>query len=65
MKRLISSIILGTLAVGCLQAKTNKPTGYPISQVPFTSVNVTPGTFWGQRLKAAREVTVPLAFSKC
>ncbi|MBO4893010.1 MAG: glycoside hydrolase family 127 protein [Prevotella sp.] len=39
--------------------------GYPISPVPFTSVKVTPGTFWGQRLEASRKVTIPLAFSKC
>jgi len=43
-------------------ARTN---GYPITQVPFTAVKVTPGTFWGDRIKAAREVTIPLAFSKC
>ena len=39
--------------------------GYPITPVPFTAVKVTPGTFWGQRLQASRDVTVPLAFSKC
>jgi len=39
--------------------------GYPTTPVPFTSVKITPGTFWGQRLDASREVTVPLAFSKC
>ena len=39
--------------------------GYPISPVPFTSVKVTPGTFWGQRLEASRKVTIPLAFAKC
>ncbi len=38
---------------------------YPITPVPFTEVNITPETFWGQRLDASREVTVPLAFSKC
>ena len=38
--------------------------GYPYSPVPFTAVNVT-DKFWGQRLKASREVTIPLAFSKC
>ena len=38
--------------------------GYPISPVPFTSVNVN-DSFWGQRLKASREVTIPLAFSMC
>ena len=39
--------------------------GYPITPVPFTSVKVTPGTFWGQRLEASRNTTLPLAFSKC
>jgi len=40
-------------------------TGYRISPVPFTKVKVTAGTFWGQRLEASRNTTVPLAFSKC
>jgi len=40
-------------------------TGYPITPVPFTAVKVTPGTFWGQRLEASRNTTIPLAFSKC
>lgn len=39
--------------------------GYPFTQVDFTSVKITPASFWGQRLKACREVTIPLAFSKC
>ena len=38
---------------------------YPISPVPFTSVSIEKGTFWGQRLQASRDVTIPLAFSKC
>ena len=42
-----------------------QPAGYPIGPVPFTSVKVAPDSFWGQRLKASREVTIPLAFSKC
>jgi len=37
--------------------------GYPVTPVPFTSVKVT-DDFWGQRLTASREVTIPLAFSK-
>ena len=45
--------------------KKQPASGYPISPVPFTSVKVTPGTFWGQRLEASRKVTIPLAFSKC
>lgn len=39
--------------------------GYPISPVPFTQVRLEAGTFWGSRLQASRNVTVPLAFSKC
>ncbi len=39
--------------------------GYPITPVPFTSVKTDAGGFWGQRLDAARRVTVPLAFAKC
>ncbi len=37
--------------------------GYPITPVSFTSVRVT-DEFWGQRLNASREVTIPLAFRK-
>lgn len=37
---------------------------YPISPVAFTEVSVD-DAFWGQRLRASREVTIPLAFSKC
>ena len=38
--------------------------GYPINPVSFTKVKVT-DSFWGQRLKASRETTIPLAFGKC
>lgn len=38
--------------------------GYPYTPVNFTSVKVT-DTFWGARLDANRNVTIPLAFSKC
>src|SRR5574344_1363597 len=66
MKRLLSFLLLGTLIVSSMEAKENvKNGGYPISQVPFTSVKVVSGTFWGQRLKASRDVTIPLAFKKC
>jgi len=68
MRRLLTLTMLTVLiAAGCM-AKTKTETrsnGYPISQVPFTAVKVTPNTFWGDRIKAAREVTIPLAFSKC
>ncbi len=38
--------------------------GYPVTPVPFTSVNVD-GGFWADRMAASRDVTIPLAFSKC
>ena len=38
--------------------------GYPITPVPFTATHVS-GGFWKQRLDACRDVTIPLAFSKC
>lgn len=63
MKRL-SIFVLGLMLMQGLAAQKTS-NGYPISQVPFTSVKVTPGTFWGERIRAAREVTIPLAFSKC
>lgn len=61
MKRILSAIFFAAIAFSAATAQS----GYPFTPVPFTAVSVTDGTFWGQRLKAAREVTVPLAFSKC
>jgi len=60
---------VGVFALLCIgnttiQAQSDNA-GYPINPVPFTAVKVTPGTFWGQRLEASRNVTIPLAFSKC
>ena len=63
MRRLTSFLLVATLAVAAYAQKASN--GYPISQVPFTAVKVTPNTFWGDRIRAAREVTIPLAFSKC
>lgn len=65
MKRVLVWALAATMA-GAVSAQKQKTihTGYPIDPVPFTSVKVVDG-FWGQRLKASREVTVPLAFSKC
>ena len=62
MKKLISVLTCTVLlAPSYADNRTGK---YPIDPVPFTSVKVT-DQFWGQRLKANREVTIPLAFSKC
>ncbi len=64
----MKNILIGmTLALfPCTLFAQQKPlhSGYPIDPVPFTSVKVT-DQFWGQRLEASREVTIPLAFSKC
>ena len=63
MKKIAATILICWIIslAGYAQEVSN---GYPVSQVPFTSVKVTEG-FWGQRLKANREVTIPLAFKKC
>ena len=65
MKKLFSAIIVIAAASLSANAQGQQGSGYPIGQVPFTSVKLQQGTFWGQRLQAARDVTVPLAFSKC
>ena len=61
MKKTLLSFIICSLSFSHAVAQK----GYPINPVPFTAVKVTSGTFWGQRLEASRNVTVPLAFSKC
>jgi len=61
MKKILLSLMICHLSFSHAVAQT----GYPITPVPFTAVKVTPGTFWGQRLEASRNVTIPLAFSKC
>ena len=61
MRRFAAFVSLFAICVGTVVAQS----GYPYTQVPFTSVKITPNTFWGDRIKAAREVTIPLAFSKC
>ena len=66
MRRLTTIVCCLTLVM-TMQAKkeATRTNGYPITQVPFTAVKVTPNTFWGERIRAAREVTIPLAFQKC
>ena len=63
-QKILSLAALMVVTTQGAQAQSDK-SGYPITPVPFTSVKVTPGTFWGQRLEASRNVTIPLAFSKC
>ena len=66
MKKLMTIVLVAGMTLTTSAAKKQTSAhGYPINPVPFTSVKVTPGTFWGQRLEASRKVTIPLAFSKC
>lgn len=63
-KRIISLLF----AVALLPSPQNamaQSNGYPYRQVPFINVSISKNSFWGNRLKAAREVTIPLALSKC
>ena len=63
MKRTALIVLAAAVCLGS-GAQTKGSHGYPITPVPFTKVKVT-DSFWGQRLKASRDVTIPLAFSKC
>lgn len=65
MKSLLTLLAAAFVLTAQASKKQNVAYGYPINPVPFTSVKVTPGTFWGQRLEASRKVAIPLAFSKC
>ena len=64
MRKVLVTTLLVAATVGSQAQVKNQSHGYPINPVPFTSVKVT-DSFWGQRLNASREVTIPLAFSKC
>ena len=64
MKDLKLFVLLAMMALPAT-AQKKQSHDYPITPVEFTAVKVTPGTFWGQRLEACRNVTVPLAFQKC
>ena len=58
MRKVLVTTLLVTATVGSQAQVKNQSHGYPIDPVPFTSVKVT-DSFWGQRLNASREVTIP------
>ena len=65
MKQLLTLAFVAAIAGNAsAQKQQSLHSGYHLDPVPFTSVKVT-DSFWGQRLKANREVTIPLAFGKC
>ncbi len=63
----MTTLMVGVMVAFSMHAKTGNAqhNGYPIDAVPFTAVKIAPQSFWGQRIHAARTVTIPLAFSKC
>ena len=66
MRNFAFSLLICALTINLSTVAVQANTGsYPYTQVPFTAVQMVENSFWGERLKAAREVTVPLAFSKC
>lgn len=66
MKKIFTLAMVALIGQCAIAKSITQPAvqGYPVSPVPFTSVNVN-GGFWGQRLDASADVTIPLAFSKC
>ncbi len=60
----LATVLLTTVHGHAAAKAATASAGYPITPVAFTSVRLN-GGFWGQRLQASREVTIPLAFAKC
>ncbi|MCF0244349.1 MAG: glycoside hydrolase family 127 protein [Bacteroidaceae bacterium] len=61
-KTLIIAVTLAAMSTA--STAQTESAGYPITPVSFTSVKVD-DSFWTPRLVASREVTIPLAFTKC
>ena len=51
----MATVLIAALATNAFAEGKATDNGYPYSQVPFTAVKITPSTFWGDRIKAARE----------
>lgn len=62
--RLTTVAMAMSLSLPAVYSKAIEKGHYPITPVPFTAVKVS-GDFWGARMEASREVTIPLAFGKC
>ena len=61
----INLIAVATLVIMVLHGcKTSKSEGYPITPVPFTSVQVA-DDFWAPRIRNNHVVTIPIAFGYC
>lgn len=64
MKRTIPILACAALVMSCAPKQADFADFYPIGPIAFTEVQVS-DEFWSDRLEASREVTIPLAFSKC
>lgn len=62
----VFSILTLMIFSGCQNksGSATKSPGYPVSEVPFTSVHVE-DHFWSPRFRTHKEVTIPSAFQKC
>lgn len=58
-------LVAGVSLICSAQCPLSAQTKSSPEAVPFTQVKMAESSFWGHRIKAAREVTIPLAFSKC
>lgn len=58
-------LVAGLSVVCSAQCPLVAQTKSSTEAVPFTQVKMSEASFWGHRIKAARDVTIPLAFSKC
>jgi len=64
MKRNI--FLICALCMICSGACTKKDnSGYPTERVNFTDVKISPDSFWGERQKTSREITIPYCLNKC
>ena len=52
------------LVLVCTRAWSAEVSDYPIQPVPFTAVEVGPGS-WAPRMETNRQVTVPYCFARC
>ena len=64
IRKIACALSMLSLGASAIAADNEKPS-YPITNVPFTSVKTDAVSFWGERIRQSREVTIPLAFAKC
>lgn len=64
MKKIFQPLLCALCVASCAPKQADFADFYPIGPVAFTEVQVA-DEFWSDRLQASREVTIPLAFSKC